>query len=234
MEEREPEIVLVPITDDALYRFTCPQGHNAIAILQQMRFEVLAETAVQAIVDGFYRDAVTSFSASLERFHEFYLESVTLTRGVSSQNFANTWALVRNQSERQLGMFIAAYVCENNSVPALLPNQARTAGSVEFRNRVTHQGQIPTRQQAIEFGQAVIDLVENVLIGMRPRYADAMDGILFHHMTSARAGITAAEQNTPVSTACHPMVYRMVAGRENPMQLSAEVTRREGLRARRR
>ncbi len=47
-----------------------------------MRFEVLTETAMQAIVDGYYREAVASFAASLERIFQFYVEVVTHSKGI--------------------------------------------------------------------------------------------------------------------------------------------------------
>jgi hypothetical protein len=57
MRERQgrgvPGRLLVrPLSDTGVYRSTCPVGHATVTILQQMRFEVLAEAALQAILDG--------------------------------------------------------------------------------------------------------------------------------------------------------------------------------------
>lgn len=55
-KDREGEFLadcwFVPLSDTGVYRSTCPVGHATVTILQQMRFEVLAEAALQAILDG--------------------------------------------------------------------------------------------------------------------------------------------------------------------------------------
>ena len=96
----------VSISDDLICRFTCDNGHEVMVPLQDVRFEVLAQTGANAIVDGYYREAVASFTASLERFFEFYLSVVANERDVAKDRWTNAWKLVSNQSERQLGAVI--------------------------------------------------------------------------------------------------------------------------------
>jgi hypothetical protein len=216
-----PDAFFLPVNDEALYRTTCAAGHTALCILQQMRFEVLAETAVQALVDDYRRDAVSSFAASLERFYEFYVRAVAITKGVSDAGFDEAWKLAGNLSERQFGMYVATYMIENSSEAPHLRSRM-----VKFRNKVTHQGHIPTEREAIEFGQSVIDIVEDVLEGMRPKYDKAMQTILMKHFQSGRAGIRKDEANVAVSTSCHPMIYRMTVTGEKRKDLQKEIERR--------
>ena len=159
--DREGEFLadcwFVPLSETGLYRSTCPVGHLTVMILQQMHFEVLADTALQALLDGYTREAVSSIAASLERFHEFYCHAVLLTRGVDGAQVIKGWKTVNSQSERQFGMFAGLYLVEEKTPAPLLPQQQSTGASVAFRNRVVHQGYIPTECEAISFGQAIID-----------------------------------------------------------------------------
>jgi len=137
---------LEEMVDDGFYKVVCPAGHNNTVVLQVDKFEVLFELALNAIVDGYYRDAVASFTASLERFYEFYVNVGCDIQGVSAPVFEAAWDSVSRQSERQLGAFVFTYVLLHGKPPALMSNR-----DVEFRNEVTHKGRIPTKERAIEY-----------------------------------------------------------------------------------
>src|SRR5690606_34252006 len=111
-----------------------------------------------AIVDGYYREAVSSFTSSLERVYEFFIKVICSSRGIDWNIIQKTWSLVSSQSERQLGAFIFIYLQEMGEKPALLhPDH------IKFRNQVIHKGQIPTKQEALEYGQAILDLIRPLL-----------------------------------------------------------------------
>lgn len=179
--------VTAPFNENASYSFTCAQGHVHNIILVQMRFEVLAETAMQALVDGYYREAVASFAAALERIYQFYVEVVSYHNGVGSDTAEQTWKAVANQSERQLGMFVGLYQVENNCVPPLLAQK-----HVAFRNKVIHQGYIPTEGESAAFAQAVVDLVQPLLNAMMPRYIKTIEALCIAHLEKASAGTKVA------------------------------------------
>ena len=63
--ENARPIAFVEFRDDGRYEVTCPKGHQAIVFLQQQKFELLFEIGAYAIADGYYREAVSSFAASL-------------------------------------------------------------------------------------------------------------------------------------------------------------------------
>lgn len=172
--------VTAPFNESSVYRFECAHGHVHEIVLMQVRFEVLAETGMQALVEGYYRDAIASFAAALERFYQLYCEIVVRSRGMDPAVFADTWTLVASQSERQLGMFIGLYLLENRSVPPQLPRKF-----VELRNKVVHQGLLPTEDEAIAFGQAVVDLVQPVLNAMMPRYTKEIEAFTIQHLEKA-------------------------------------------------
>lgn len=131
---------------------TCDKGHLSAFVTQAHQFELLSEIAVKAIEDGYYRESVASFAAALERLYEFYVEITSSSNDVDLSEFKAAWKHVSRQSERQLGAFVACYLIENRTAPPMLTQKA-----VEFRNKVIHQGLIPDKAQAIDFGQAVAD-----------------------------------------------------------------------------
>jgi len=56
---------VVEIREDGRYETICPNSHKFIIVLQQLKFEVLFEIGAYAITDGYYREAVSSFTSSL-------------------------------------------------------------------------------------------------------------------------------------------------------------------------
>lgn len=153
--------------EDGVYQFPCDEGHQVAIVLQAPRFAVLAEVALQAIIDGYFREAISSFAAALERFYEYYLRVLAIKNGVSTDSFDDAWEELKSSSERQLGAFVLAYTLENRSAP-LLPKIAPS------RNRVVHKGEIPTEQKAFEFGQTVIDFIHPLLGDLKIRYQPAV------------------------------------------------------------
>ncbi|VVT24304.1 conserved hypothetical protein [Sphingomonas aurantiaca] len=196
----------MPLNDSGVYEYTCVNGHDVLTVLQQMRFEVLGEVGIQAIADGYYRDGVASFSASLERFMQFYVEVVFLHRYKDQETLAKIWKIVENQSERQLGMFIATYLYETGEMPPILPQMSRdNAGSVNFRNGVIHKGLIPTERQAVEFAQAVFNLVKPLLDNVRSQYMYAAKKAVVIH--TGRTIAAAVDKSRFTSFAYQPMIY---------------------------
>lgn len=194
----------MPFNNEGVYRFTCPKGHANAVILRHLRFEVLAEVALQAIVDGYHREAVTSFNASLERFYQFYIEAIVYDSTAPGE-FNKTWSLVSKSSERQFGMFCGLYWQENKALPPVLPQQDNaSAGSVSFRNKVVHEGLIPTEKQAVEFGQAVVGLVRPILLSLYESHATAITGL---HRRDRYKAETFIDQTDILSTMAMPMVY---------------------------
>ena len=126
--------------DSGLHDVTCRRGHRIIALLQDQKFEVLFDLGARAILDGYYREAVSSFTASLERFHEFAVRCLLKRSKISSAKSEEAWKSVSNQSERQLGAFVFVWLTHFGEPPAILTNN-----DVTFRNAVVHKGRIPTR-----------------------------------------------------------------------------------------
>jgi hypothetical protein len=173
-------------SEEGRYETTCPKGHAAVVILQEQQFELLFDIGAYALKDGYYREAVSSFASGLERFYEFFVAVALSEKALDYDVLDKAWKLVSKQSERQLGAFIYIYTSEFNRTPQLLKRK-----SVEFRNDVIHNGQIPSRQRAAEFGQEVLDLIRPIIQEAKKNYSNGIQAIVSKHLKRSRR--TAAE-----------------------------------------
>jgi hypothetical protein len=182
-------IAVVTFCDDGYYEVSCPKGHTSVTILQQQKFEVLFDIGAYALVDGYYREAVSSFTSSFERFYEFFIRASLLEKGRDEKVINESWKYIANQSERQYGAFIFLYTTEFGKSP-LLPNNKRT----EFRNDVIHKGKIPTRCEAIDYGQATLDIIRPILHEVKEKYPNGVDKTIMLHLANSykKAGVQPA------------------------------------------
>ena len=181
----EDSILWVEIEDGAYYETTCLQGHRRAFTLTTHKFEVLFEFGAMALIDGYPREAVSSFAVALERFHEYMVKALLLHAGTTPEQLEAAWKQVSAQSERQLGAFAILYLREYGTpAPLLSPSMA------EFRNNVIHKGYIPSRSEAVEYGDAVLQHLATLYKALyRSRYSgiSKLDGIKLGEAAS-RAG----------------------------------------------
>ena len=150
----EEEALLLEVGNKNLHQVICEKGHKWSLVITQQKHEVLFEVAVHAIIDGYYREAISSFAASLERYYEFFIKFISAA--LPSDVFEEAWKKVSSQSERQLGAYIFTYISFYRSLPDILPHSLIT-----LRNKVIHKGCIPSRVDAVEFGEAVAKIIND-------------------------------------------------------------------------
>ena len=158
---------LLSVNDDGIYELECSRGHKSVTTLSAERFEILFEIGANAILDGYFREAVSSFTSSLERFYEFFLNLVAIKQGIPEDAYEKAWKHLKNQSERQTGAFILIWLLETGNEPSQLSSKSR-----EFRNNVIHKGKIPSKDEAIEFGNTILDLLQEGIEIVRANYED--------------------------------------------------------------
>jgi hypothetical protein len=155
------------VRDDGIYEFECPEGHRSTTVLRTPKHEVLFSIASNALLDGYLRESIASFAASLERFYEFVIRVICRLKSISQQDVEQCWKSVSKQSERQLGAFTMLWFVEMGDPPDSLSNKM-----VELRNQVIHQGKVPTYEECIKFGQAVIDVISPIERKMLDKFPD--------------------------------------------------------------
>ncbi|MFI5305260.1 MAG: hypothetical protein ACHQYP_10775 [Nitrospiria bacterium] len=172
------------LRNDGLYYLECPRGHKTVSCLQEQKFEVLFDVGVNALIDCYYREAISSFATSLERFHEFCIAVICNNKKVSQEVFSKAWKNVANQSERQFGAYIFVYMTQFGEMPPLLKNK-----SVDFRNAVIHKGKIPSYEEAVNFGEEVLTLVHPVLRRLKTNLSESIGLIVMQHVKNTREKI---------------------------------------------
>jgi hypothetical protein len=159
------------LSDSGKYEVVCGHGHTSTVALNNLKFELLFEMGINAIVDGYGREAVSSFSAALERFYEFYWRVALAHLSIPEDMVTAAWKALSHQSERQLGAYVSASLSLAKELPRLLnPNK-----EVAFRNNVVHKGYLPTDEEAIEFGDAVMVLINEELGKLRRIAPEALN-----------------------------------------------------------
>ena len=147
-------VASVPVQSSGLYRGVCPRGHKILLYADLQPFELLFESAMEALVDAYFRESVGSFAAALERYFEFSIATLMLKNGLSTEDFAKTWKSVSRQSERQLGMYIGIYTVNFRHMPNILTDE-----QAKFRNNVIHKGHFPSPDEVVDFGEAVYKII---------------------------------------------------------------------------
>jgi hypothetical protein len=181
--------------DDGRYEATCSKGHKSITVLQEQKFELLFDIGAYALADGYYREAVSSFASSLERFYEFFITAVLLEKGVGGDMIQQTWKHVANLSERQLGAFIFLHLSELYKCPPVLGPK-----SVNFRNAVIHKGKIPSRAEALKYGQEILDLVRPLVQELKQRSPKGVQATIFQHIKRSHPDPTRPSGTMAIAT----------------------------------
>lgn len=199
------EFSRVEFRDDGRYEIKCSFGHETTTILQQQKFEVLFDIGAHAILDGYYREAVSSFTSSLERFYEFSLR-VFLEKSSKTDDalFQNCWKKVAPQSERQIGAFVFLWASNFQEPPELLSN-----AQVAFRNEVIHKGKIPTGEEAIKYGDSVLDILRPQMLSIRERFSEEVSKVTFYHLRDCRS---VSDNGKQISTMSIPTIVSLTSG----------------------
>lgn len=166
---RVPGVVYVEVKNDNFYSVTCPVGHEYSCVLQDPRFELLFDSGLLALLDGYTRESVGSFSASVERFYEYWLDVSFLKAGVRDK-FSDVWKKHLSLSERQLGAFIIGYLKEHQRCPPLLSQE-----NTKFRNRVIHKGYFPTSEETFQYANTILKYIVELLKELNIASNDAIN-----------------------------------------------------------
>lgn len=143
---------------DCVYEIECPHGHRFKLNILYHPFQKLFESAVYALSDGYFRESIGSFAAAYERFLELFVRVVHQSNGIDINAFDATWKKVSHQSERQLGAFMFTFLLEFREPPTMLCDN-----STNLRNRVIHKGYIPLEQEAIDYGNEVLNCITSAI-----------------------------------------------------------------------
>jgi len=174
----KPSKIFVDVQDVGVYDLKCPQGHLTRVVLQDLKHELLFESGAIALIDGYAREAVASFAASVERFNEFLICVLAKAAKIDA---SEAWKQMSSNTERQLGAAIFLYLTINGKP---LP---RCDEKREFRNRVIHKGYFPTADEATDYGDYCLKYIFDTLNGLGQPCRDAVSEIFKDHVRKTQA-----------------------------------------------
>jgi hypothetical protein len=192
------------INDSSVYEIRCPKGHQSYVVLQQQKFELLFDIGACALLDGYHREAVSSFTSSLERFREFFIRASFFQNGNTLTDIESVWKEMARHSERQLGAYVTVYMRECGINPPLLNSK-----NVEFRNNVVHRGMIPERSEAVAYGEAVLEAIRPALSIAKLRFPKGVDQFTKLHLMAANLAL---KPGVKVATSCMPTILSLSSG----------------------
>jgi len=173
-ENEKASRLRLELRDDNAYVATCPNDHEVRVSLMNLRYELLFESGIVALLYRFNRESVASIASALERFCEFGIRVLLRHDGVSPEQVEAAWQFVENDSQRQLYAFAMMYLAAFKR-PFVPPKQFETMAS--FRNGVIHKGKMPTAAKAMEYARWVFDLVWAVYAELERLDEKAVDAI---------------------------------------------------------
>jgi hypothetical protein len=159
------------VNNTGIYEVKCSNGHKSKTIIDNIDFEILFEYGINAIADGYYREAVSSITSSMERYFEFFIKVTLRASKIEFTTIDKVWKNISSQSERQLGAYIMLYTQTFGEEPLLLSSNKE----VPFRNSVIHKGYIPTRSEATDFGNSVMQIIETSLIKLKNKFPEVIN-----------------------------------------------------------
>ena len=143
------EPIVTDYYEEALAFIECSRGHKSAILLQSQKFEILLESAANALIEGYTLEAASSLSSAYERFFEFAINVFCKKSKVSKESIDETFKQVSKQSERQIGAFLFLHLLvfgKHYTLNKRIP---------ELRNKVIHQGYIPTPDEVIKLGELI-------------------------------------------------------------------------------
>lgn len=143
--------------DNGVVYLKCDKGHRTAGVFLGRKHQFLFESGCRALLDDYTNEAVSSFSAALERAYEFFIRVTYRKLGLSSTLLDTTWKNVKAQSERQFGAFLLLYpaiASESFELPARIP---------ELRNKVIHRGYIARGEEVLEYAKDIFSIIRQIM-----------------------------------------------------------------------
>ena len=187
------------LLNDGVYKVNCPKGHKGKVVLNNLNFELLYDLGINAIGDRYYREAVASMTSALERFYEFFIKTSWRIQGVTYDVIDKNWKEMASQSERQLGAFIVVYTALFGETAPVMENNAKN-----FRNRVIHKGEIPTREKTMDYAKTVLKLIDGPLGKLQNAHMEVVKEVFGHYAPHYEP----AKEDENVLIVNHPTIIR--------------------------
>jgi hypothetical protein len=143
-----------------LFTTKCPSGHEYNVLIKDDTLSaVLFDNACLAIHNDCYRAAVLDFQSSLEKLWEEHIRFHLITINSPNERINLLDNLMKKNSHIKEGAFYMLHTINNNDLRDKKFNEKRE----EMRNNVFHKGYVPTKEDAIDFGQKTLMLISDIM-----------------------------------------------------------------------
>jgi len=198
----KPQWTYVEPINEEVYEVICDKLHKTKVILAEQKFEILFDSAAMALVDGYYHDAVITFSLSLEKFYLFFIELILSHNQIKYSEYQNIWKQVENNSERLLGAFNFLYLLEFKKEPPQVAPEYR-----EFKENVINNRYRPKYDELLDFGEYLFKYMMDFLDFISLQYSESLKQFIINRMirlTEKSKKIKKKITPLPVATIIHP------------------------------
>lgn len=196
------EPIVTDYYEEALAFIECKRGHKSAVLLQSQKFEILLESAANALIDGYTLEAASSLSSAYERFFEFAIRVFCKKSNASADSVAESFKQVSKQSERQVGAFLFLHLM---LLGRSYPLNKKIA---EFRNKIIHQGYIPTPEEVVKLGELVYQEVLEISNLLAKEFPDEVKSVVFETLRVRNEKIPA---DVPRATTTGTMFFSLMA-----------------------
>lgn len=151
------QVLSAEMDDNGIVYVTCGKGHKTALLHTNRKHQILFESGCLALLGHYTNEAVSSFSAALERAYEFFIRVTFRKLGLSSVLLESSWKQVAAQSERQFGAFIFLY-------PVVTLESFKFSPRIsELRNKVIHRGYIACSDEVFEYAREIFSLTRKIV-----------------------------------------------------------------------
>ena len=170
------------INDQEVHEIVCERGHKCYYQIGNQKFDILFTLGIQAMSEGYYREAIVNFTSALERFYEYAITLMLLINEVPYEEVSDFYKNIGKHSERELGAFCSLYYMVRKVPPTLLSNSKRS-----FRNDVIHGGISPKYEKTLEYGDTIRNLIKDDYLFLDSNYPDAVYRLLSGQASETKA-----------------------------------------------
>ena len=111
-----------------------------------------------------------------------------------------------HSSERQFGSFLFLYLTEFQDIPF---TKKEDDSYRNFRNEVIHNGKIPTREEALAYGDYVRKLIITIIIKLKKRFSLEIQEITRRNMQTK---MKQNKYNCNITTMCNANIISLLNG----------------------
>jgi hypothetical protein len=194
------EPIIADYYEEGVAYIDCSRGHKSAVLLQNQKFEILLESAANALLEGYTIEAASTLSAAYERFFEFSINVLCKKNSITKQALEETFKQVSKQSERQVGGFLFLHLISfgtHYSLSKKIP---------ELRNKIIHQGYIPTPEEVIAFGELIYQEIYLITQLLKSSLPDEIQQVV---MDDLRAKNEKVPPETPRATSTGAMFFSL-------------------------